>query len=98
MSVLKISIDQVSVKKVKGRWRVTPDSTLEDYLYTLIKNRGPMTRGQLNELTNIPRTTLYDYLIKFIKDKTIEKFPVGNKRRGRPLIFYRILDKVEKLP
>ncbi|MHA1299722.1 MAG: hypothetical protein ACTSO9_09825 [Candidatus Helarchaeota archaeon] len=78
-------------KKIRGRWIIDSDTKLENFLFNLIKEKGPITRGELSKLTNIPRTTLYDYIIEFINNNEIEKFPVSTKKRGRPLIYYRIV-------
>ena len=85
-------LNEVNPKKVRGRWILDSDTKIEKYLYNLIKEKGPVTRGELSKLTNIPRTTLYDYIIEFVKNNTIEKYPVSNKKRGRPLIYYKIVE------
>ena len=79
-------------KKVRGRWILDSSVKLENFLYQLIKEKGPITRGEISKLTNIPRTTLYDYIIEFVRENKIEKFPVSTKKRGRPLIYYRIVE------
>ncbi len=86
------SMDEVAPKKIRGRWMVDSDTKLENYIYDLIKDRGPITRGELSKLTKIPRTTLYDYIIEFVRTNRIEKFPVSTKKRGRPLIYYKIVN------
>ncbi len=85
------SFDETIPKKVRGRWILDSDVKLENFLYQLIRDKGPITRGELSKLTNIPRTTLYDYIIEFVRDNKIEKFPVSTKKRGRPLIYYKII-------
>ena len=85
------SLEETLPKKIKGRWVLDSDARLENYIYQLIRDKGPITRGELNKLTNIPRTTLYDYIIEFVRNKKIEKFPVSTKKRGRPLVYYRIV-------
>ena len=85
------SLNETVPKKIRGRWIIDSDIKLENFLYNLIKDRGPITRGELSKLTNIPRTTLYDYIIEFVRNNKIEKYPVSTKKRGRPLIYYRIV-------
>ena len=85
------SLNETVPRKIRGRWIIDSDIKLENFLYNLIKDRGPITRGELSKLTNIPRTTLYDYIIEFVRNNKIEKYPVSTKKRGRPLIYYRIV-------
>ncbi|MHA1378459.1 MAG: hypothetical protein ACTSRG_08765 [Candidatus Helarchaeota archaeon] len=86
------SLNEISPKKIRGRWLIDSDTNLQNFIFNLIKNKGPITRGELSKLTNIPRTTLYDYIIGFVKKNEIEKFPVPAKKRGRPLIYYKIVE------
>lgn len=63
----------------------------QDYVFNAIKKLGPVTRGELKEKTTVPRTTLYDTIVKLIIARKVEKFSVSNKKRGRPKVFYKIL-------
>lgn len=84
-------LEETSPKKIKGRWILDTEVKLNNFLFQLIKDKGPVTRGELSKLTNIPRTTLYDYIIEFVRANKIEKYPVSTRKRGRPLIYYRIV-------
>ena len=64
--------------------------SIEDYLIKILSDKGPITRGTLASLTNIPRTTLYDILAKLISNGTVEKKPVRTKKRGRPKILFYV--------
>lgn len=63
---------------------------LQNSLITILENNGPITRRELVKTLKIPRTTIYDNLLKLQKKKMIEKFSRNNGRRGRPLVFWRI--------
>ncbi|MFW9921738.1 MAG: helix-turn-helix domain-containing protein [Candidatus Thorarchaeota archaeon] len=63
---------------------------IEEFLIDILKDKGPITRGTLVSLTNIPRTTLYDVLSKMIMKGKIEKKPVKTLKRGRPKILFAV--------
>ncbi len=65
---------------------------IEDFLVKILTEKGPITRGTLASLTNIPRTTLYDILAKLIMNGTVEKKPIITKKRGRPKILFYVKD------
>ena len=88
----EVKTDIKAPQKIKGRWTVTTEDTLNDLLYRIIKEKGPITRKEISKLTNIPPTTLYDYLIGYIRRGTVEKFPQSDRRRGRPRVYYRIIN------
>jgi hypothetical protein len=64
--------------------------SIEDYLIKILSDKGPITRGTLASLTNIPRTTLYDILAKLISNGSVDKKPVRTKKRGRPKILFYV--------
>jgi predicted ArsR family transcriptional regulator len=66
-----------------------PSITLEDYLLKILQD-GPMTRGELSAVTGIPRTTLYDTLVKLLMQNKVEKFSLSKHKRGRPNVYYRL--------
>ncbi|TFG03624.1 MAG: MarR family transcriptional regulator [Promethearchaeota archaeon] len=63
---------------------------LQNNLIKILENNGPITRRELVKTLKIPRTTIYDNLLKLQKQKLIEKFSRNNGRRGRPLVFWKI--------
>ncbi|NHJ03218.1 MAG: hypothetical protein EAX90_00170 [Candidatus Heimdallarchaeota archaeon] len=63
---------------------------IEEFLTDILEEKGPITRGTLVSLTNIPRTTLYDVLSKMIMKGKVEKKPVKSNKRGRPKILFSI--------
>ncbi len=67
-----------------------PRISLEDYLLKLLQEEGSMTRGEMSSTTGIPRTTLYDTLVKLLMQNKVEKFSLSNKKRGRPKTYYRL--------
>jgi predicted transcriptional regulator len=77
----------------KGRGEFEPDIEIEKYLFEIIKLNGDMTRKELADLTKIPRTTIYDSIEKLIYEGIIEKYAISNKKRGRPKVYYRIIEK-----
>jgi predicted ArsR family transcriptional regulator len=66
---------------------VTP---LQNNLIKVLEKDGPITRRELVKALKIPRTTIYDNLLKLQRRKLIERFSRNNGRRGRPLVFWKI--------
>lgn len=61
--------------------------------YNIIKalvNEGPLTRRDLVKRLNKPRTTVYDNLFKLYKQKLVKRFDSTERKRGRPLVFWKI--------
>ena len=72
----------------------------KDYLsptqFNLIKTLakvGPLARRDLVNQLRTPRTTIYDNLLKLQKRKLVEKFIRNDGKRGRPLVFWKTIDK-----
>lgn len=65
---------------------------LEKKIVDLLGSKGSMTRGDMVEQLQIPRTTLYDHLVKMIDSRKVERIPlyVENQPRGRPQILFKI--------
>jgi len=74
--------------KYQGRGHFEPSALIQDYLLNMIRERGPVTRSQLTNITGIPRTTVYDVVVKLILGEKIYKYAVKSRKRGRPRIFY----------
>ena len=61
--------------------------------YNIIRaliNDGPLTRRELVKKLNRPRTTIYDNLFKLYKKKLIERYDSTEKKKGRPLVYWKI--------
>jgi len=67
-------------------------SPIQSNLMKTLKDDGPLTRRDLVKELKIPRTTIYDNLVKLQKRKLIEKFSRNDGKRGRPLIFWKFKD------
>ncbi len=67
-------------------------SPIQSNLIKTLKDDGPLTRRDLVKELKIPRTTIYDNLVKLQKRKLIEKFSRNDGKRGRPLIFWKFKD------
>ena len=65
-------------------------SPIQYNLIKTLKNVGPLTRRDLVNQLNTPRTTIYDNLIKLQKRKVVEKFFKNSGKRGRPLVFWKL--------
>lgn len=77
--IIKESID---IKEI-----LTP---IQFHIINVLKNKGPLTRKDLVERLNTPRTTIYDNLTKLQKKRIIEKFSRNNGKIGRPLVFWKM--------
>jgi uncharacterized membrane protein len=73
--------------RIESKEFLTP---LQNNLIKTLQANGPITRRELVKHLNIPRTTIYDNLLKLQKRKIIEKFTRNNGKRGRPLVFWKI--------
>lgn len=67
-------------------------SPIQYVIFKTLEKIGPVTRRELAKKLEIPRTTIYDNLIKLQKRKLIEKYSRNNGRRGRPLTFWKLSD------
>ena len=67
-------------------------SPTQNNLIKVLQMNGPMTRKDLVNQLKVPRTTIYDNLLKLQKRKVVEKFIRNNGTRGRPLVFWKIRD------
>jgi len=65
-------------------------SPLQYNLIKILKNNGPLTRKELVNQLNTPRTTIYDNLVKLQKENVVKKFSRNNGKRGRPKIYWEI--------
>ena len=65
-------------------------SPLQYNLIQILRRNGPLTRKQLVNQLNTPRTTIYDNLVKLLKGKVVKKFSRNNGKRGRPKIYWEI--------
>ena len=65
-------------------------SPIQNDLLKTLNEIGPLTRRELVNKLNTPRTTIYDNLVKLQKRKVIEKFTRNDGKRGRPLVFWRL--------
>ncbi|MHA1651902.1 MAG: hypothetical protein ACTSYB_17050 [Candidatus Helarchaeota archaeon] len=83
--------DKEVTYKYKGRGTFEPSINIKDYLFRIIAEKGPITRSELKDLTGIPRTTIYDTIVKLMLDEQIRKFSVPSKKRGRPRVFYEAI-------
>lgn len=75
----------------KGKGVLEPPILMRDYLFHVINKKGPITRKELKDLTNIPRTTLYDTIVELIMSNKLEKYSVSNNERGRPKVYYKAI-------
>ena len=58
-------------------------------VHNLLKNKGPMTCTELSQITNIPRSTLHDNLVKLSLDGKIESYSLKDGKKGRPKILFK---------
>lgn len=65
---------------------------LQNNLIKILYEKGPTTRKDLVNHLSIPRTTIYDNLLKLQKRKLLEKFTRNYGNRGRPRVFWRVTE------
>jgi predicted ArsR family transcriptional regulator len=60
------------------------------FIVGLLRDHGPLTRGDITSRSRIPRTTVYDTLVNLVLSGTVDKYVDHNGRRGRPSVFYQL--------
>ena len=71
--------------------KIIEGNETDNIVLSILKNQGPKTRAELVTLTKIPRSTLYDSLLRLIlKDKVI-KYSEKPDGPGRPKVFFKSL-------
>ncbi|MFW9971089.1 MAG: winged helix-turn-helix domain-containing protein [Candidatus Odinarchaeota archaeon] len=68
-------------------------SPLQIEILKTLEEKGELTRRDFVKLLEIPRTTIYDNLVRLQKQKIIEKFSRSNGKAGRPLIYWKLTYK-----
>ena len=63
---------------------------LQNSLIKTLNKNGPLTRDQMVELLNKPRTTIYDNLAVLINRNMVKKFSRQVNARGRPVVFFKL--------
>jgi len=63
-----------------------------EIILNLLKSNGSMTRGELVSLTGMPRTTIYDCLVKLWLAGKVKRFPVRNGKKGRPKVYWKFIN------
>ncbi|MEX2703414.1 MAG: winged helix-turn-helix transcriptional regulator [Candidatus Baldrarchaeia archaeon] len=61
---------------------------LEEKLLEILREKGPMTRKELMEITGIPLTTLYVKLVKLSLKGKVRRKTVKSSHRGRPKTYW----------
>lgn len=72
----------------RGRGVFEPAIATEDYLARVIQQYQPISRGDLAAITGIPRTTIYDQIVKLRLAGRVDVEKRFTKERGRPTVLY----------
>jgi predicted transcriptional regulator len=67
-------------------------SPLQKELVEALNKKGPMTRAELVNSINKPRTTVYDNLMGLMAHNLVKKYSRPTNSRGRPLVFFKVVD------
>jgi predicted ArsR family transcriptional regulator len=67
-------------------------SPIQNNLIKILQQSGAMTRKDLVGQLHTARTTIYDNLVKLQKRKVVEKFTRNNGNRGRPRVFWKLIE------
>jgi len=65
-------------------------NTVDGIVIGVLQKFGPVTRSMIVEITGLPRTTLYDSLIRLILKGFVRKFTEERNQRGRPKVYYQL--------
>lgn len=67
-------------------------SKLDLKVYSLLIQKGPLTRSQMAKMTGIARSTLYDSLLRLSLKSMAKKYSdAGHSTRGRPKVFFEAI-------
>ena len=61
----------------------------DDTVLNILQKQGPKTRAELVSITNIPRSTLYDSLLRLILKEKVLKYSEKPDGPGRPKVYFR---------
>ena len=68
------------------------DITVKDYVLILLEEYGDLNRGDMNKISGIPRTTIFESLIKLELEGKIKRYYAERKERGRPITMWGLKD------
>ena len=68
-------------------------SPLQKELLNVLEKAGPMTRADLVNQVDHPRTTVYDNLMRLQHHNLVRKFSRPTNSRGRPLVFFKVIEE-----
>jgi len=68
-------------------------SPLQKNLLRILEINGPMCRTDLAKKLSLPRTTIYDNLTRLQNHNLIRKFSRPTNSRGRPLVFFKLVEE-----
>lgn len=80
----------MQIKEFSVNDEIELQSSLQETLINTLSEHGPMTRDQLVEMIETPRTTVYDNLDVLMSRNTVTKFSRQVNARGRPVVFWKI--------
>jgi predicted ArsR family transcriptional regulator len=84
--------DRGSQTKSVSTQKPEPTVSIGDHIIKLLRAKGTLTRGEITTLTGIPRTSVYDTLTKLLLSGVVEKYVDRDGRRGRPRIYYQLVE------
>lgn len=84
-------IREAKAYEYKGKGIFEPSINIKEYLFKVIGKKGPITRSDMVRETGIPRTTIYDVLVKLMLEGFVRKFSLPSKKRGRPFVYYEVV-------
>ena len=78
------------MRQYRGRGIITPPINMQEWIFQIIDRDGPITRSEIVKETGIPRTTIYDIVVKLILNERVRQYSVPSGGRGRPQVFYEV--------
>jgi len=61
---------------------------IEEKIINVLIEKGPLTRSEICRLLDLPRTTVYDYLMRLSLKGKVTRFEELRKTKGRPRVFW----------
>lgn len=80
----------IEVAEDWGSWIVLRKIPLPDRLVKVLSKHGALTRDELVKSLKVPRTTIYDNLVKLIKQNKVAVEQEEANGIGRPRVYFKL--------
>lgn len=76
---------------IESEYYATIPQSTDDKVLIAVAEFGPIIRSDLVKVTNIPRSTIYDALVRLMLKGLVKNYPEKRRAPGRPKIYYEVV-------